>query len=118
MGAKKLLTPFALFASAGGSMTGTSVIHSSVTDVRNLDNIGLQVNWTGTPTGTLIVEGSNDGTTFYALTFSPSLAQPSGSASGYLISLNQFPWIYCRVSYTNSSGSGNLFVTLAAKDLN
>lgn len=101
-----------------GSMTGTSVITSSSQNVENLDNIGLQVDWTGTPTGTIEVQGSVDKVTFYSLTFNPVLAQPAGSASGYLINLNQFPWPWLRVKYTNASGTGSLSVWLFSKDLN
>lgn len=101
-----------------GVMTGTSTIYSQPLDVNLKDNIGLEVTWTGTPTGTIQVLGSSSGNTYYPLTFNPILTQPAGSAGGYLIDLNQFPWRYLSVEYTNSSGTGVLLVTLTAKDIN
>lgn len=83
-----------------------------------MDNLGLQVSFVGTMTGTLSVEGSVDKVNFDALTFNPVLGQPAGSATRYLIDINQFPWPWLRVSYTNSSGSGTLTVGIFSKDLN
>lgn len=83
-----------------------------------MDNIGLEVTWTGTPTGTFTVNVSNSGISFYALTFSPALAQPAGSASGYAIDLNQIPFKYIMLKYINASGSGVLSVYGQNKDLN
>jgi hypothetical protein len=94
------------------------VISSSIQNVSNFDNIGLQVTWTGTPTGIIQVLGSVDGVTFYALTFNPVLTQPAGSAGGYLIDLNQFPWPFLQVTYAQTSGAGTLDVWLNSKDLN
>lgn len=101
-----------------GVMTGTSTIYSNIIDVTIKDNNGLEVTWTGTPTGTIQVMGSSTGLHFYALTFNPALAQPAGSAGGYLININQFPWKYIMVQYLNASGSGLLTVSMTTKDLN
>jgi hypothetical protein len=91
-----------------GVMSGTNTIYSQIIDVSVMDNIGLEVTWTGTPTGTFSVYASNSGINFYALTFSPVLAQPSGSAGGYLVGLTQFQWKYILLEYVNASGSGIL----------
>ena len=92
MGVKKL-NIFQLITN--GVMTGTATITSPIQNVQNFDNLGLQLTWTGTPTGTLSILGSVDGVNFYALSFTnPALIQPAGSASGYLVNLNQFPWPY------------------------
>lgn len=101
-----------------GVMASTNVIYTNIVDIANLDNQGLEITWTGTPTGTIEVFCSESGINFYALTFSPVLAQPAGSASGYLVNLNQVPWRYVYVKYTNASGSGSLTVYLGSKDLN
>jgi hypothetical protein len=108
-----------------GVMTGTATITSSGQYVANLDNIGLEITWTGTPTGTISVLGSIsnaipgiDAVIYYALTFNPALSQPAGSGGGYLINLNQFPWHYLKVQYVNASGTGVLDVVLFGKDLN
>lgn len=101
-----------------GSMSGTNTIYSQILDVSRMDNQGLEVTWTGTPTGTFQVMVSNSGINFYALTFNPALGQPSGSAGGYAVDLNQLPFKYVMLQYTNSSGSGSLTVYGQQKDLN
>lgn len=108
----------ALSGVTAGVMASTNTIYSNIIDVTIKDNHGLEVTWTGTPTGTLSVMGSASGINFYALTFDPVLAQPAGSASGYLINLNQFPWKYIFIQYVNASGSGLLTVYDCVKDLN
>lgn len=99
-------------------MASTNTINSNIQDISNTDNQGLEVTWTGTPTGTISVLCSESGQAFYALTFVPAITQPSGSAGGYLIDLNQVPWRYLMVQYVNASGSGSLAITLGSKDLN
>jgi hypothetical protein len=101
-----------------GAMSGTNTIYTQIVDVSRMDNCGLEVTWTGTPTGTFQVMVSNSGINFYALTFSPALAQPAGSPGGYAIDLNQLPFKYFMLQYTNSSGSGVLTVYAQVKDLN
>src|SRR5271165_3434178 len=93
-----------------GAMSGTNTIYTQIVDVSRMDNCGLEVTWTGTPTGTFSVMVSNSGINFYSLTFNPLLAQPSGSASGYAIDLNQLPFKYFMLQYTNTSGTGSLTV--------
>lgn len=99
-------------------MSGTSTLTSQTFNAQNLDNIGIQVDWTGIPVGTISVLGSIDNVTFHAFTFNPALAQPNGTASGYLISLNQIPFPYIKLQYVNTSGTGALNAFLSAKDLN
>lgn len=101
-----------------GTMTGTNVIYSNIIDLSKMDNIGLEVAWTGTPVGTLVVEASNSGINFPPITFTPALTQPAGSATSFLISLQSFPWRYILLKYTNASGSGTLTAYGQNKDLN
>jgi len=101
-----------------GSMSGTNTIYSQILEVAKMDNSGLEVTWTGTPTGTLQLMVSNSGVNFYALTFSPPIAQPSGSSGGYVISINQIPFKYMMFQYINSSGTGTLTIYGQNKDLN
>ena len=91
-----------------GVMTGTTTIYTNIIGIRQTDNQGIELTWTGTPTGTIQVMVSNSGINFYALTFDPSLAQPAGSASGYVISLTGIPFQYLFVQYTNASGTGTI----------
>lgn len=101
-----------------GAMASTNTIYSNIIDVSKIDNSGLEVNYTGTPTGTISVMASNSGLNFYDLTFDPSLTQPAGSAGGYLIDLNQYPFKYIMIKYVNASGTGSLTVYTQFKDLN
>lgn len=101
-----------------GPMASTNTIYSQIVDVATMDNVGLEVSWTGTPSGTFSVLGSNSGSFFFALTFNPALAQPSGSAGGYGVDLFTFPFKYLLLEYVNVSGSGSLFVYGQNKDLN
>lgn len=101
-----------------GVMATTATIYSQIIDLSKMDNIGLEVTWTGTPTGTITVNVSNSGVNFYALTFDPALAQPAGSGSGYAIDLNQVPFKYMMLKYINASGTGVLTVYGQSKDLN
>jgi hypothetical protein len=99
-------------------MASTNVIYSQIIDVSKMDNIGLDVDWTGTAHGTLEVMESATGAKFHAVTFNPPLGQPTGTSSGYGVSLTPFPWKYIMLRYTNASGSGTLTVTGQMKDLN
>jgi hypothetical protein len=101
-----------------GVMSSTNTIYSQILDISRMDNMGLEVTWTGTPTGTFSVMVSNSGINFYALTFNPVLTQPAGSAGGYAIDLNQLPFKYLMLQYVNASGSGTIAVYGQVKDLN
>jgi hypothetical protein len=101
-----------------GTMSATNTIYSNIQDLSNFDNQGLEVTWSGSPNGAISILGSESGANFYALSFTPSLTQPSGSAGGYLLNLNQFPWRYVLIQYANTSGTGVLTVWIGSKDLN
>lgn len=94
-----------------------ATITSDAVDIEFLDNVGLNIDWTGTTNGTITVECSNLSTpsSFKALTFDPVLAQPAGVAGGYLVDINNASWSFIRVVFTRTSGTGTLTVSLAAK---
>lgn len=119
---KNVLLPFALIdgVSMGASITSNPV------NAQFQDNIGLQIEWASSDAvGTIAIECSNDcklntdGTllsgTFYALTFDPALTQPNSDNGGYLVSLNQLPYAWYRVTYTRTSGTGTLSVITTSK---
>lgn len=129
MPSKQVSPPYQNFTSA--SMTGTATLTSSVTNILYRDNISIELDWTGTPTGTFFIEGSNsynpgipqagggpDGPastgTWTALTLSPNPVA-GGSASNLLINLDDLAFAWIRVRYTNSAGSGTLNGWIAAK---
>src|SRR5580693_1854551 len=51
-----------------GAMAGTNTIYTQIVDVSRMDNIGLELTWTGTPTGTISILASNSVINFSALT--------------------------------------------------
>lgn len=101
-----------------GTMASTNTIFSQIIDVSRMDNIGLEVNWVGSPVGTFSVLVSNSGINFNALTFDPALGQPAGSAAGEAVNITQLGFKYMMLKYVNSSGSGTLTVYGQVKDLN
>ncbi len=99
---------------AAGAMASTNTITSSALDLRTITGAALQIAWTGTPTGTMIIQGSVNGTTYYDIGASVP-TQPAGSASGVLLNFVDLMFRYLRVSYTNASGTGTLVVLGMAK---
>lgn len=105
-----------------GDMSGG--ITSLVTAINYMDNIGYQCNFTGTPTGTFVVEVSADysqqaptetvvATGNWIAVSLPATPVASGVAGFIYIDLNQLSAPYIRLRYIASSGSGSLnaFVT-------
>lgn len=115
----KLIGPTPILNNVDISTTKTS----SGIQTLNSDNIGIQVIWTGTPTGTLSVQASNtaslgaDGTVSGGTwsNYTATVPTIAGSAGNGLINLNQFPFAFMRLIYTASSGSGGLTAVLVAK---
>lgn len=110
-----------------GVMTGTNVLTSPVIHILNLDNVYLQLDFTGTPVGSFSIQVSNDHVEdaegnvivaghWVALAITPAPAA-AGSALDIGIDCNQLgaPWI--RVVYTNASGVGVLNGFISGKAL-
>ena len=99
-------------------------ITGPATNISYLDNVAIQLNFTGTPTGTFSIQGSLDhkeyngqivnAGNFVPLTFSSTLAA-SGAAGQILLDLNQLSFPYIRIVYTRTSGSGSLDAYISAK---
>lgn len=90
-----------------GTMSGTNVIYTNILGIRQLDNQGIQVDWTGTPSGSLEFMISTDGATFHLLTNSTQ-PNPTGSAAGFCYAIQNLPFQYMFIQYTNASGSGTI----------
>lgn len=123
-GRKNVLPPYQIISS--GDMSQASIT-SSVTNITYLDNICIQLVFTGSPTGNFAVQGSNtyeqdnngnvvNAGTWTALDLTPSPAA-TGSGSNILIDLNQLSFPYIRVVYTKDSGTGTLNATISGKQL-
>lgn len=110
-GRKNVLTPAQVITS--GDMSG-NITQSPGTNIQYLDNISVQLTWSGTPTGTFAIQGSLDKVNWIALSLSPTPGA-AGAAGSILLDLNQlsFPWI--RITYTASSGSGTLSAWISGK---
>lgn len=123
---KNVLKPFHCFVNA--SMTGTSTVTSSVTNIQFLDNVSIQLQWTGTPNGTFSVQGSLDyavnevtgvvqnAGTWIEVTL-PTTPIAAGVAGEILIdtAMLSFPWI--RIQYTNTSSTGTLNGYISGKEV-
>lgn len=85
------------------------------------DNAALQVVWTGTPTGTLDIQLSQDptniGWTTITSSFSPTPSQPAGAGGSNFYELNQTGAAYIRMIYTRVSGTGTIKAKISAKSV-
>lgn len=100
-------------------------IISEVTNIQFLDNIGIQLNFTGTPTGTFEVQVSADfvkdpegrvvDAGHWIPINLPTTPVASGADGQIYIDITQIsaPWI--RVVYSRSGGSGSLDGFITAK---
>ena len=106
-----------------GDMSGN--LTSKVVEVKNQDNVGIQLSWTGTPTGAFVFEISIDHSedmlgnvrtpgSWVAITLSPAISA-AGSADSAYIDLNQLSAAYIRVRYTVSASTGVLTGFVACK---
>lgn len=107
---RKYLTPYSVITN--GSMAGN--LTSTVTDIRYLDDVAVQLVWTGTPTGTFQIQGSLDQVTWNSLSLTPAPAA-AGAAGTYLIDLEGLSFPYIRTTYIASSGTGTLNVLVSGK---
>jgi hypothetical protein len=89
-------------------------------DVRSFPFAAIQAVWTGSPTGTLSIDGSIDNvqnpsqvTNWFPT--GTSVTSPTGSADSTLINLQGVGFAWLRLSYTYSSGTGSLSVLMFAK---
>ncbi len=125
-GRKNNLPPFRVLASV--SMVGT--VTSSVTNLSQLDNIGIQLNFTGTPNGAFAVQVSNDYNesnqggavvvlnpgSWVNMTLTPSPVA-AGVADNIYIDIVPTSAQWIRTQYTNSTGIGTLSYYISGKML-
>lgn len=103
----------------------SSSITSKTTSIKNQDNVGIQLHWTGAPTGAFDVQISSNhdedaqGNIIVAgfwvsLVLNP-LILAIGAPDDAYIDLNQMSAQYVRIVYNRASGSGSLGITVVAK---
>ena len=98
------------------SVTGSDI------DCEGLELLGFQFSWTGTPTGTLTFEASNDFdrqrptlATWTAISPDAAVTNPVGGAGATLARFSLFAFKNLRPVYTRISGSGALTCWVMAK---
>ena len=122
-GRKNALKQFQMITA--GAMVGNLV--SLVTNIENLDNIGIQANVvSGTPTGVLAVQISADYNAVNGVVLNagnwitlPAASQAitSGSPANTYFDLNQLSSMWIRLIYTATSSSGSLNAFIVGKML-
>lgn len=96
------------------------------TNVDFLDNVSIQVSWTGTPVGVLEVYASNDQSayplgsatpvTWSVLSFGTGVVIAiDGTQTELIINLNQFDYSWVALKYTRTSGTGTITAKVTAK---
>lgn len=116
-----------------GDMSGS--ITSTITNIEYLDNIGIQLNFSGAPVGSFAIQVSADHaedtfgqqvttpgnwipltlTYFNGSTFTSAQSVPTSVGSPIYLDLNQLSATYIRVVYTAVSGTGTLNGFITAK---
>jgi hypothetical protein len=89
----------------------TSSQTSAVKDLGEAIGFAAHFIWSGTPTGSVLCEGSNDGVNFVVVN-----TQSTGGAAGqHLVNVERMHYKYVRLSYEFTSGTGTLTSHLSAK---
>lgn len=116
-------SPQVIAAGGVNNMTGTATVLSSIIDMRDVDlDASLEIQISGTPTGTLSLLGSNQydalinaGATFVPLAagaVTPALPAVAGAASSTICALTAqaLGCRYLQLKYVNASSTGQLNV--------
>jgi hypothetical protein len=100
---------------SAGDMSLTELV-SSVVAIEQIDNVAVQLTWTGNAVGVYAAQVSNDRSGWSALDTSgaPSIA---GTAGTIMLDLNLTSAPYLRVVYTKTSGTGALTVIVSGKGI-
>lgn len=96
---------------------------NAATDVQFLDNMGIQVTWTGSPVGVLKVLVSNDVANptdgipvvnWSELDFGTAIAIDNTN-SDLIININQLPFKWIALEYVRTSGTGAITAQFTSK---
>lgn len=123
------ISPANVFRTAGGAgdtngaaVTGAMTVYSDPTDVARILNPSYHLEWSGTPTGTFTVWGSNkvdpklaDDSDWFNPTLAVAIVQPAGTASKDFVDLAGWPFRKMRLKYVNASGTGVVNAFVAGK---
>lgn len=119
---KKLLGPIVIIGSdtkwgnsgVSGDMSAATIT-SLIQKIRNVDNVCMEVAWTGTPTGTFQLFGSITGNNWGLIQL--TIPGPAGAAGALLLDLNQLSFPLIKLVYTKVSGTGTLVTYVGGKEI-
>lgn len=119
---KKILGPTTIIGSdpkwgdskVSGDMSQLTIT-SKIIQQKNVDNICLEVAWTGVPVGTFQLFGSLTGQNWCPVSF--SLPSAAGSAGSFLLDMNQLSFPLMKLVYTKGSGTGTLLAYAGGKEI-
>ena len=101
----------------------TASITSLETNVRNLDNASIRIDWTGTPTGEIIIEALQEKDRevtepddWFTLDFGSDIIIDVNNTDHQLI-FTSLPFDKIRLKYTPTAGSGVLNAKITAKHI-
>lgn len=104
------------------AVSSTNAYRGFKISLYNTSQASCQLIWTGTPTGTFIIQVSNKpapvestDTDWTTLSLAVAITQPAGSASNDFVDLSTLPARWARPKYTNASGTGNIQAWCTAK---
>lgn len=114
----------------GAGDMAQAVITSSPIGLATIRDAGIQLIWTGTPTGTFTFEISNDFNpreqnafaaantgTWTPLTVDRAPTNPAGSAANTAMDLSTIPYRWVRAKYTRTGSSGTLTGWVSGKSV-
>lgn len=73
----------------------------------------IEATWTGTPTGNISLQASNDGVNYYQI--SGTSQATGGAAGGFLWNVSNAGYLYVQLYYAFTSGTGTLNATGTSK---
>jgi hypothetical protein len=84
---------------------------SQVIDISEVVGYCVHAIWSGTPTGQIITEGSNDGVNFVSV----NQQNTAGAAGQHLLNVEHQHYRYVRIRFNRVSGSGLLDCYVSGK---
>ncbi len=98
------------------AVDGTTNPTSPVTDIRLIDDVGYGLIWTGTLNGVVTVQISPDNVQWFPLP-GFTVNGPAGSPGRDYVDIVPTSALWIRVSYVNTSGTGNITAIVCGKGI-
>lgn len=107
---KKVLTSYAILS----AQSLAASFNSASTNVQFLDRISYSGSWTGSAVGSLIAQGSADGTNFANLDM--NAINLNNASDSFVMDIQCTSLPYVRLAYTRSSGTGSMTAVISGKE--